>query len=95
LRFGQSPCILPLLVAHSSDVMDKPEFGLTRRMIERIEADMMEAKDNLFHAKLNQVTQANKHWHAKVPYKVGDFVFLSTANRCKEYMHTRDRRVSK
>lgn len=96
LRFGRSPRVLPPQLgraAANSEVVS--EVDLAMRLIEGIEADVMEAKDNLVNAKLAQAAQANKHRRDEVVYHVGDKVYLSTANRRKEYMHAGDGRVSK
>ena len=57
-------------------------------MIEQIDVDVAEAKDNLMLAKVFQADQVNRKRGAEDAYKVNDLVMLSTANRRKEYAST-------
>ena len=57
-------------------------------MIDQINTDIAEAKDNLMVVKIFQVDQANRKCGQEDEYKVNNLVMLSTANRRKEYAST-------
>ncbi|KAE8541725.1 hypothetical protein D1P53_001898 [Cryptococcus gattii VGV] len=46
---------------------------------------LADAQDNLILAKHHMAMQANCHRHAEIIYKVGDWVWLDTQNRLKEF----------
>lgn len=50
-------------------------------IVERIQKNVADARDNLMLAKISQAYFANNKWRAEIEYKVGDKVMLSTANR--------------
>jgi len=64
-------------------------------LIEQINMDVAEAKDNLMLAKIFQADQANRKRRPEDVYKVDDLVLLSTANRRKEYAATGSGRSAK
>ena len=56
------------------------------KVIDQIEADIAEAKDNLMLAKIFQADNSNRKQRPEDVYKENDLVMLSTANRRKDYM---------
>ena len=91
LQTGRSPRILPPITPAEQrtgrvDVV---------KLIDQINTDVAEAKDNLMLAKIFQADQANKKRGQEDVYKVNDLVMLSTANRRKEYASTGSGRSAK
>ena len=91
LQTGRSPRVLPPITPAERrtgrvDVV---------RLIDQINTDIAEAKDNLMVAKIFQADQANRKRGQKDEYKVNDLVMLSTANRRKEYASTGSGRSAK
>ena len=91
LLTGQSPRIIAPIT---------PDEWRTERMdvvriIDQINTDIAEAKDNLLLAKVFQADQANKKRGPEDVYKVNDLVMLSTTNRRKEYASTGSSRSTK
>ena len=93
LRFGRSPRILPPLLPlppnPSNEHMD------ARQVIEDIQVDVADARDNLMLAKITQSHSANPHRQPDFPYNVGDKVMLSTMNRRRDYKTKGKQRASK
>jgi hypothetical protein len=81
LRMGRSPRIIPPLVNVDEN---KLEDIRALDVIERLEADTNEAKDNLTMAKISQTLNANQFRTDNYPLNVGDRVLLSTFNRRRE-----------
>ena len=59
-----------------------------QELIERVNTDMAEAKDNLMLAKVFQADQVNRKCRLEDAFAVNDLVMLSTANRRKDYAST-------
>lgn len=99
LRLGRSPRLIPPLVPQMiKDVSSELTPADTKRaaaLISQIDLDVSEARDNLFAAKAAQAEQANRARGPEIPYKVGDWVMLSTANRRRAYMKDGEKRVAK
>jgi hypothetical protein len=55
------------------------------RLIEQVNTDVAEAKDNLLLAKIFQADHVNRRRGPEDVYVAGDMVMLSTTNRRKEY----------
>lgn len=92
LRHGRSPLLVPPVIARN---LTAPEDVDAAALIQRIEADVMEAQDNLLLAKSSQVTAADRDRSPEKEYAVGDKVMLSTFHRRREYMQKGDKRVAK
>ena len=54
-------------------------------VIRQLEADVLEAQDNLSQAKISQSPQSNKHRTLKFPFEIGSHVQLSTIHRRNKY----------
>lgn len=93
LHFGKSPRILPPLIAlppnPSSDHIS------AREVIDCLCLDVADARDNLLVTKISQAYHTNASRADSLPYKVGDWVMLSTLNRCCEYKHSEEKHVAK
>jgi len=83
----------PLINRNATDA--SPEEGRARKIIQNLEYITMEAQDNLLHAKISQLAQANKSRILKFPFTIGGRVWLSTLNRWHEYKKSGERRVAK
>ncbi|TDL14378.1 hypothetical protein BD410DRAFT_694027, partial [Rickenella mellea] len=97
LRMGRSPRIIPPLVPNSltADISASSEGGAAKAIIDQIERDVAEAKDNLFMAKVSQASAANVHREKDDFFDIGDKVMLSTLHRRREYKNKGDKRVAK
>ena len=91
LHIGRSPRLIPPITPTTRAAKDVDAL----KLIDRINMDVAEAKDNLLLAKLFQADQANRKRGPEDVYKVGDMVMLSTANRRKEYAATGSGRSAK
>ena len=97
LRMGRSPQIIPP-ITHSviNDAAVEGDDALSAlELIHRLQLDVLEARDNLFAAKVAQAEFANRHRGPEEVFQTGDKVMLSTANRQREYMQAHSGRVAK
>lgn len=93
LRFGKTPRILPPLpTAYPST---SREASSTCEIIDRIQIDVADAKDNLLLAKISQSAQANKYRTDSFPYKVGDWAWIDTDNRRRKLVNVAKGRTAK
>ena len=92
LHIGRSPHLIPPITDR-----EKRKGGETDavKLMERMQTDLAEAKDNLMLAKIFQADQANRRRTPEDAYQVNDLVLLSTANRRKEYATTGSGRSAK
>ena len=82
LHTSQSPRIIPSVTQSGSS---SPVAVDVQELIERINSDIAEAKDNLMLDKIFQADQANRKRGPEDVYKVDDLVMLSMDNRRKDY----------
>jgi len=82
LKYGHSPRILPHF--ESTVPADKEDVD-AMEIVERIQKNVADAKDNLMLAKISQAYFANGKRSPEIMYKVGDKVMLSTSNRRQEF----------
>ena len=68
--------------------MDTPEADAAIALIQKIESDIQEAKDNLLAAKVTQAEFANRHRANEDIFTIGDKVMLSMEHRRREYMQS-------
>ena len=93
LHTGRSPRLIPLITpAAQTQVVEGVDAA---KLIEQINLDVAEAKDNLMLTKIFQTDQANRKRRLEDIYCQGDLVMLSTANQRKEYTSTRSRQSAK
>jgi hypothetical protein len=97
LRFGRSPRLIPPIAsdAKADGETKTPEAELAKTIIERLDADVAEARDNLLLSKVNQANAANQHRGREEVFNVGDRVMLSTLHRRQEYKSKHERRAVK
>ena len=93
LRLGKSPRVLPPLIPGPPN--PSAVHIRAREVIERLQTDVADAKDNLMVAKISQSYHANKTRRDDPKYAIGDLVILSTLNRRREYKNSEDKRVAK
>ncbi len=85
LKYGRSPLVIPPLVESDFTSEATSPAQLARDTISRLKTDVMEAQDNILHAKVAQAAQANKSRTLTFPYTIGQRVRLSTRNCRREY----------
>ncbi|PSR82057.1 hypothetical protein PHLCEN_2v6127 [Hermanssonia centrifuga] len=86
LLFGRHPRVIPPLVTVETDT--PAESFDAAHFLKRLDADVMEAQDNLLLAKTNQAYHADKSRNSEHVYQVGDKVFcppsIAVVNSCNE-----------
>ena len=94
LHTGRSPRLIPPIAQPGrGPIVTGSEEA--QELIERVNTDVAEAKDNLLLAKVFQADQANRKRRPEDAYMVNDLVMLSTANRRKDYASTGSGRSAK
>jgi hypothetical protein len=81
LLTGRSPRMMPPITQTERKEGDTD----VHKLIDQINTDVAEAKDNLMLAKIFQADHANRKHGPEGVYKENDLVMLSTANRRKDY----------
>ena len=96
LRLGHSPRIIPPLVLTTltSPPTTEDDISRARGVIERVQTDIAEAKDNLLLAKNFQAHHANIHRSPEPPFQIGDKVMLSTLHRRQEFKKNSEKQVA-
>jgi hypothetical protein len=93
LRFGRTPRIIPPLLPPppnpSNDNIN------AREIIQNIQIDVDDARDNLTLAKISQSYYANSSRKNDISYNIGDKVMLSTLNRRRDYKLKGHKRAAK
>jgi hypothetical protein len=97
LRMGRCPRIIPLLVPERlpTELTDVDSTERATALLEQIQMDCNEAKDNLLLAKTNQAFHANKSRGKDDIFAVGDRVMLSMLHRRREYRKKGERHAAK
>jgi hypothetical protein len=93
LRFGRTPRILPPL--HSPPVDPSVDHITARQVIENLQTDVADARDNLMLAKISQAHFSNPKRADAPKYAIGDKIMLSTLNRRKDYRNKNHHRAAK
>jgi hypothetical protein len=93
LCLGRSARVIPPLTTLPNNA--PCETINAHKIIEIINTNVADAKDNLMLSKLCQSLHTNNSRSKDIPYKVGDQVMLSTLNRQRDYKTTGERRVAK
>ncbi|KIK90908.1 hypothetical protein PAXRUDRAFT_73034, partial [Paxillus rubicundulus Ve08.2h10] len=78
LHIGHSPHLIPPISSTPSNGEVDNDDERARKLIARLELDVMEAQDNLVAAKASQSYHANKHRSSDLQLQVNDRVMLST-----------------
>jgi hypothetical protein len=93
LRFGRSPRILPPLIPLPPNPSSHNISA--RTIIENLQTDVADARDNLILAKISQSHFANPTRSSPPSYKIGEKVMLSTLHRRKDYKNKDQHRAAK
>lgn len=94
LKSGFSPRVLPPSINVPRNNKDAA-LRCADDLIKSMHKHTLEAQDNLLAAKIVQAHYANEYRDDDPHYKVGDKVWLNTANRRRDYVHKGSGRVAK
>ncbi|THG97431.1 hypothetical protein EW026_g4575 [Hermanssonia centrifuga] len=94
LHCGRQPRVIPPLFT-AAGTRPGTDADHTAALLKRLDADVMEAQDNLLLAKSNQAYHADKHRGKEHVYHVGDKAMLSTFHCRRDFMQHGDHRVAK
>jgi hypothetical protein len=97
LRLGRLPPIIPPIIPDSlTHPISVPSESIRAQIvIDRLQTDVAEAKDNLLQAKVFQTHYANLNRSPKIPFAIGDKVMLSTLHRRQEFKKKREKQAAK
>jgi hypothetical protein len=95
LHLGRSPCVIPPLIPSVLSPEHADSLPLISDLIDRLNTDVADARDNLLLAKITQTHHANKSRAPDPLFKIGDFMHLSTANRRHKYKKIGEKRSAK
>lgn len=93
LRMGRSPRLIPPLLPLPRNATT--EDISAHDIIQGLQIDVLEAQDNLLHAKISQSVESNKHRSLDFPFTIGSHICLTTLHRCNEYKAKGEKRVTK
>lgn len=93
LRFGRTPRIIPPLLPPPPNPSN--DNITAREIIENIEIDVADARDNLILSKISQSHYANSSRKNDFTYNIGDRIMLSTLNRRRDYKLKGHKRAAK
>ena len=94
---GRSPCLIPPLIPNTPvlpQIVDDDTVW-AQIVIECIQTNFANAKDNLLQAKITQAYHTNDHWSLDPPFKVGNKVMLFTLHCHQEFKKKGEKRVAK
>ncbi|KAG2739408.1 hypothetical protein P692DRAFT_201658192, partial [Suillus brevipes Sb2] len=98
LHLGRTPRLLPSLTSDAIRAAreDFPtDIANTLEAIVSLKTDVADAHDALLASCVAQAHTANAHRNADPSFEPGDFVYLSTAHRRREYLNGSNKRVAK
>ena len=97
LRLGCLPRIIPPLVPTTlaNPLNTEDDTSQACGVIERVQTDVAEAKDNLLLEKKFQAHYANIHRLLELPFQIGDKVMLSTLHCRQEFKKKGKKRAAK
>jgi hypothetical protein len=97
LKLGRSLRVIPLIVPDRlpETTRESTEAFDMIKLIETVENDVAEAKDNLLQSKALQAVNTNRHHGREDKYDIDDKVMLSTMHRRGEYKRKGQDRVAK
>ena len=93
LRFGRSPRVLPPIISMPSN--PSLEHISAREVINNLQSDVADARDNLLLAKISQSHFANPKRGDEPTFQIGDKVMLNTLHRRKDYKNKEQHRAAK
>ena len=87
IHLSQSPRLISPIVPATvvPPVSNDTDAMCAKEVIEILQIDIAEAKDNLFQAKVFQTFYANQNRSPKIPFKIGDKAMLSTLHCHQEF----------
>ena len=87
LCLGHSPRIIPPIIPDglTEPISVSSESICTQIVIDQLQTDVAEAKDNLLQAEMFQTHYANLNRSPKIPFSIGDKVMLSTLHCHQEF----------
>ena len=93
LQLGWSPHLIsPLIPPHPSS---SQEDISACEIIQKLQNNILEAQDNLLHAKISQSVEANKHCSLTFPFVIGSCIWLTTLHQHNKYKVKGKKRVAK
>jgi transposase InsO family protein len=98
LHLGRTPRLLPPLTMESvrSIHNDFPiDIKSTLDTIVALKTDVADAHDALLATRIAQAHTANAHRNKDPAFQIGDFIYLSTTHRRREYLNGNNKRVTK
>ncbi|KAG1857405.1 hypothetical protein F4604DRAFT_1495621, partial [Suillus subluteus] len=98
LHLGRIPRLLPPLTPEKVRAIreDFPsDIANALDAIMSLKTDIADAHDALLASRIAQAHSANVHRSEDPPFEVGDFAYLSTAHRRREYLNGSNKRVAK
>lgn len=98
LHIGRTPRLLPPLTTDNVHEVRKDfpnDIANALETIMALKTDVADAHDALLASRVAQANAANVHRSADPAFVVGDFVYLSTAHRRREYLNGDNKRVAK
>jgi hypothetical protein len=80
IRLGRSPHLIPPIVPPNIETPTSNDKDILRAkdLIDNLNIDIAEAKDNLLEAKIFQAHYTNQKRSPEIPFQIGDKVMLST-----------------
>ncbi|KAG1873151.1 hypothetical protein F4604DRAFT_1495500, partial [Suillus subluteus] len=98
LHLGRTLRLLPLLTQDGMRTTreDFPnDVANALEAIVSLKTDIADACDALLASRIAQAHTANTHRSKDPSFEVGDFVYLSTAHRRREYLNGSNKRIAK
>ncbi|KAJ3987749.1 hypothetical protein F5890DRAFT_1396153, partial [Lentinula detonsa] len=97
LRYGRSPRVIPPLARTSEVPKGRPDTDAkdAESFLNRLSNLELEARDNLYCAKVLQCFHADKSRGPCEVFQAGDLVLLSTLHRRQAYKKAGEKRVAK
>ena len=95
LHLGRSPCVIPPMIPGTLPD-ELQDVGVTAMsIIEQLQNDVAQARDNLMLAKITQSHHASANRAPNPAFKINNLVMLSTANRRHKYKKKGEKRTTK
>jgi hypothetical protein len=98
LHLGRTPRLIPPLSPNKVQDIRKDFPNDVTNALEAVislKTDVADAHDALLASKIAQAHSANAHRSEEPSFEIGDLVYLSTANRRREYLNGANKRVAK
>jgi hypothetical protein len=95
LHLSRSPQIIPPIIPLTlpDELVNAGKLAIAT--LDNIETDVVQARDNLLHAKIQQAHHASASCSADLNYSIGNAVMLSTFNRPHKFKKASEKRTAK